>query len=639
MNDSEPKTPNATQDGPRDDAVAPTRLPATDWLKELHSQAAEAVAILDCDMRFAEVNSATARLLGLPADALVAQPLTNLLYDQTQSDVLQRDLCEVVNSGVCFRELTLRDGTGEPLHVALSGTLITVNGHPRMKAYLRDITHQKEAEAEITRLHHQVISVLESTTDAYIAVDTGWRIQYVNQRAEEMFGSARMRLLNQPLWECLPQLEVGFGTLTRDVAKRRTSVNTRGFYVPGSKWLEAHIHPQPDGVALYLRDISEQVRAEQQLRSLARFPDESPSPIMRINHDGILLYANHASEVILSRWHIGVGKQVPGDIRTACRSVLHTGKVRDFEYQANERMFSLLLVPVTDDRYINVYGRDVTESHLAQRELRMHRDNLELLVKARTKDLAEARDQAEQANRAKSAFLANMSHELRTPLNAVIGYAEMLRDGAEESNRPEDVRDLNRIHNAATHLLEIINDILDLSKIEADKIDLNIDDIDLPSFLTSVTSTAKPLAARNNNEIVTTLPPNLVAISGDLMRIRQCLLNLVSNACKFTKNGTITVNMYAEHRGGEKWLVASVSDTGIGMSDEQLTRLFKPFTQVHNQTSGEFGGTGLGLALTHRLVQLMGGEIAVSSAVGKGSTFTLKLPIAVTAPRASGVDR
>ena len=635
MSEAESQPPNTEQQRaaikPDDD----TGRPATVRLQELHSQASEAIAILDCDLQFIEINPATARLLGMPPEAIVAHSLMQLMHDPAMNESLQRDLYEVVKSGVCFRELVLRDGSGQALHIALNGTLITVNGHPRIKAFLRDITKQKEAEAEITRLHQQVINVLENTTDGYLAVDAQWDIQYVNRRAEELFATSRTVLMNQPLWKSLPKLGDVFRHDAEQAATLRRSTTVRGLYEPGAKWLEAYIHPQPDGVALYLRDVSEQVLAEQQLRSLARFPNESPSPVMRVNYEGTLLYANPASDVFTTRWRCVVGKSVPSDIRTACRTVLHTNKIRDLEYHAGERTFSLLLVPVAEDRYINVYARDMTESLQAQRELRMHRDNLELLVRARTTDLAEARDQAQQANRAKSAFLANMSHELRTPLNAVIGYSEMLRDSAEEAERIEDVNDLNRIRYAAAHLLEIINDILDLSKIEADKIELHIDEIDLPSLLMSVTSTVKPLATRHGNQIETKLPSKLPIISGDVMRIRQCLLNLVSNACKFTKNGSITVDISVQRKNNEDWLVAAVSDTGIGMTDDQLARLFKPFMQVHNQTSGEFGGTGLGLALSQRLVQLMNGEIIVTSEVGKGSTFTLRLPISAKEPSAS----
>lgn len=627
MSEAGSQPPKTEHQGATTPSGEDVRRPATVWLKALHSQASEAIAILDCDLQFTEINPATARLLGMPEEAIVKHTLMQLVYDPTMNDTLQRDLCEVVNSGVCFRELVLRDGAGQPLHIALNGTLITVNGHPRIKAFLRDITKQKAAEEEITRLHQQVINVLENTTDGYLAVDTTWDIQYVNRRAEELFETSRTVLMNQPLWTSLPKLSDVFRPAAVQAATLRRSITVRGLYAPGSKWLEAHIHPQPDGVALYLRDVSEQVLSEQQLRSLARFPNESPSPVMRVDHKGVLLYANPASDVFITRWRCTVGQTIPSDIRTACRSVLHTNKIRDLEYHIAERTFSLLLVPVAEDRYINVYARDMTESLQAQRELRMHRDNLELLVRARTTDLAEARDQAQQANRAKSAFLANMSHELRTPLNAVIGYSEMLRDGAEEAGRIEDVSDLNRIRYAAAHLLEIINDILDLSKIEADKVELHIDEIDLPSLLTSVTSTVMPLATRHGNQIETKVPSKVPLISGDVMRIRQCLLNLVSNACKFTKHGTITVDVSVQKMNGVDWLIAAVSDTGIGMTEEQLTRLFKPFMQVHNQASGEFGGTGLGLALSQRLVQLMGGEIIVTSAIGKGSTFTLKLPI------------
>ncbi len=237
-------------------------------------------------------------------------------------------------------------------------------------------------------------------------------------------------------------------------------------------------------------------------------------------------------------------------------------------------------------------------------------------------ELLKARREAEAANSAKSQFLASMSHELRTPLNAIIGYSEMLEEDAIEREQPESVADLQKIRAAGKHLLALINDVLDLSKIEAGKLDLYLETFDLRQAVTEVATTVEPLIARNRNRLVVECAPDLGTVHSDLTRVRQVLLNLLSNASKFTEGGTIT--LAAERTAAH--IVFRVSDSGIGMTPEQMTRLFEPFSQAETSTSKKYGGTGLGLAITRRFCELMGGEISVASEPGKGSTFTVRLP-------------
>ncbi|MCB9992219.1 MAG: response regulator [Hyphomicrobiaceae bacterium] len=266
------------------------------------------------------------------------------------------------------------------------------------------------------------------------------------------------------------------------------------------------------------------------------------------------------------------------------------------------------------------YYSSVVDSQSALlREIDEHKQTLE--------KLRVSKDVAERASKAKSEFLAKMSHELRTPLNAVLGYTEILLEDAEIDGNGSMIADLNKISAAGKHLLAMVNDILDISKIEAGRMDLNLDLIDIDRMFDEIEHTARPLAAKNANQFQIERSGPLGTLRSDPTKLRQVILNLLSNASKFTQNGMITLKGEAVERDGRKFIDISVIDTGIGISEEQLAQLFSNFTQADAHISAVYGGTGLGLSLSQNLARLMGGDILVQSKVNVGSTFRLAVPV------------
>jgi CheY-like chemotaxis protein/anti-sigma regulatory factor (Ser/Thr protein kinase) len=236
---------------------------------------------------------------------------------------------------------------------------------------------------------------------------------------------------------------------------------------------------------------------------------------------------------------------------------------------------------------------------------------------------------AEDASRAKSGFLANMSHELRTPMNAIIGYSEMLMEDAEDEGNEAAAGDLKKIHSAGTHLLSLINDVLDLSKIEAGRMDVYLESFEIPAMVRDVVSTIDALVKKNSNQLKVEIDPSLGTMRADVTKVRQALFNLLSNAAKFTHEGEVGLVVQGEHEEGVDWVRMAVSDSGIGIPPEKIDHVFEEFSQADETTTRDYGGTGLGLPISRRFCQLMGGDITVESTVGHGSTFTIRLPVEV----------
>jgi len=373
---------------------------------------------------------------------------------------------------------------------------------------------------------------------------------------------------------------------------------------------------------------------EQSLQRLLAFAVETTSDVIQVTTpDTELEYVNPAYETAIGIPRDEVLGKTPAELErsdhhppefyqnieeTLERGETWSGTIISKHREGKLIHFDSVIAPISDSKgaitHHMAVKRDVTE-RLARRQALLHANRA----------LESARDVAVAASRAKSEFLANISHELRTPLNAIIGYSEMLKEELEDAGE-QTQQDLERIRASGTNLLSLIDDVLDLSKLEADRVELNPEEISLQELIGTVTELVRPVAAKNGNELEGRCDDGLGTIVIDPKRLRQILLNLLSNACKFTKAGYVTLSAEPTEESGQPWVALSVRDTGIGISDEQKSDLFKPFSQADASSTREYGGTGLGLVICKRLVVLMGGAITLESKLGEGSTFTVRLP-------------
>jgi len=493
---------------------------------------------------------------------------------------------------------------------------------------------------------------LESINSVILRWDPEGRILFINEYGLELFGFSREELLGRKLAgtivEAGPEIEARLETMAAEIVEhpeKYETDETENLRKTGERiWIAWRNKPilDPEGglreILTIGIDITERRRIEEEIarqkQLLENTLESLTHPFYVIDvEDYAIKVANSAARKMGAP---GAGtcyalthqRTTPCDgeeHRCPLQEVIRTGKPAVMEHLHRDASGGV--------RYVEVHGYPVFDD--GGRIIQMIEYSLDITERKKMEiQLESARDAAEAANRAKSTFLANMSHELRTPMNAIIGYSEMLAEDAEDEGCGELVPDLEKINTAGKHLLALINDILDLSKIEAGRMDLYLETFDLEQMLDETVVTLKPLAEKNGNELKTEfVSPGRVRL--DLTKLRQAVFNLLSNAAKFTRGGRITLAARRETREEGEWIVISVKDTGIGIAPEKLEKVFEEFSQADDSTTRNYGGTGLGLAISRRFCRMMGGDIRVESEFGKGASFSIELPARVDALQAA----
>lgn len=364
-----------------------------------------------------------------------------------------------------------------------------------------------------------------------------------------------------------------------------------------------------------------------ELKRVAAFAENSPNIALSINERAEILYINPRGIRLLNELRLdadGITMLLPETTEVlASKCIEGQQTLSEIEITYNERSLLWTFAPVSGQKILHGYAIEITKRKRAEQQ---------------AQNALIAKLEAENANEAKSRFLANVSHELRTPLNAIIGYSEMLgEDAAMEANH-QAVEDLQRVQSSAHHLLQLINEVLDVSKIEAGKIDFYYEDFDVRLLVEDIVGTVGYITAKNNNKLVVEYEGDIGSVCSDMMKVRQTLFNLLGNAAKFTENGEIRIDVCRLEQPEGDWVEISVRDDGIGMTADQLQKLFRPFVQADASTTRKYGGTGLGLYISQRFCEMLGGELKVKSQAGKGSTFTVRLPVKVDENTRRNID-
>ncbi|MEG3927435.1 ATP-binding protein [Microcoleus sp. T3_D1] len=625
-----------------------------------------------CDGLILYANAQLASLLNIPLEKLIGCSTPDFYFNPADRPKVLEALAK--DGYLQNYEIHCKKSDGTAFWAMISVQSLVFNGEPTALCALYDLTQRKEAEQTLQesekRLRRQSLALLQLGRQRTLnsgALNVG--IREITEAAARTLdvekvsvwlynhGRFGTRYPNEPQLNFTERVLAHNKTEPLDTeaaaSEQQEGVNHSKFKMPNLKLVcldlydrtqENHLSREsisPSDLNLSLLDVEgdapgENLRSENGLEPTTKTQKSLQTNLSHASslaeHSAVLPNASKPNSSILNV-AIRLGGQIVGIL-----SLEHIGAPR--QWALEERTFA--------DSLANLVALAIEgfERQRAQEALSKAKAQLEMTVDQRTTQLTtankllrieiaerkraeialqEALHKAEAASRAKSTFLANMSHELRTPLNAIIGYSEMLQEEARESGLEEIIPDTQKIYSAGKHLLTLINDILDLSKIEAGRMELYLEKFDLCNLIEEVVATLHPLVEKNHNQLQVSCSETLGVMYADLTKVRQILFNLLSNALKFTEGGTVLLSATREPAGDSDWVYLQVSDTGIGMSAEQQQGLFQPFIQGDASTTRKYGGTGLGLAISRLFCQMMGGDITVESELGGGSTFTVHL--------------
>ena len=618
--------------------------------RALIESAPDAMVIVDKTGTIVMVNDQAEKTFGYPAAAMTGKSVDMLVPPGVRGH--HSSLVDSFFANPVRREMlggdrlmaARADGRLFPIEVGLS-PLETAEGM-LVSSVIRDITERRKAEDELAQQRILLASTIDSIPDIIFVKDSDGRYIQCNPACARFMGRDREQIIgatDEDLFgaEIAEEFRIRDQSVI-DAGERLTNEEWVTYPDGSERLLETNKVPFKDcsgnlgGVLGISRDITERHLAAEQLAEAEerhRLVLESTGEgIFGVDAAGKVMFINRAAAQLL-----GFAKDEL--LGNGIHDIIHHSRVDGTPYPVEEcpmhAAFADGVTSKVDDEVLWRKDGSYFDVEYSSTPLRkdgklvgaviVFRDITER--KVAEIELLQARDAAQAANRAKSGFLANMSHELRTPMNAIIGYSEMLIEEAEDLEMESFISDLKKIHGAGAHLLSLINDILDLSKIEAGKMELYLESFAVDKMLADIASTVQTLVHKKHNQFELRGAESAGTMRSDLTKVRQTLFNLISNAAKFTENGTITLSV---ERGTDAetgdWLEFAVADTGIGIAEDKIEDLFKEFTQADASTTREYGGTGLGLAITRRFCTLLGGTIVCTSKLGEGTTFTMRLP-------------